>query len=287
MPNAAAELYDHDFLLWTREQSKLLREAAERRVNFPLDWENLAEEIESLGKSLRSELRSRLRTIIEHLLKLEHSAAREPRNGWIETVERTRGEAELLLEENPSLRRELADLVDTMFERFAEIAVNDLIRRTEDRYNGARTLRLHFVEHFTVAGRMRPAESGVLTLQKQGKMRWQYEQPAGKLFVVDGKEIYLYTAWDNRVEKMPLRSTEDMRAPLAFLLGHLDLRKEFRDFRTRSAADGQWLDATAKNERVPYERATAMISGKRVSTSTSETKTGCCATHARRAASSS
>ena len=75
MPNAAAELYDHDFLLWTREQSKLLREAAERRVNFPLDWENLAEEIESLGKSLRSELRSRLRTIIEHLLKLEHSAA--------------------------------------------------------------------------------------------------------------------------------------------------------------------------------------------------------------------
>jgi hypothetical protein len=84
-----------------------------------------------LGKSLRSELRSRLRTIIEHLLKLEHSAAREPRNGWIETVERTRGEAELLLEENPSLRRELADLVDTMFERFAEIAVNDLIRRGE------------------------------------------------------------------------------------------------------------------------------------------------------------
>ena len=131
MPNAAAELYDQDFLLWTREQSKLLREAAERRVNFPLDWENLAEEIESLGKSLRSELRSRLRTIIEHLLKLEHSAAREPRNGWIETVERTRGEAELLLEENPSLRRELADLVDTMFERFAEIAVNDLIRRGE------------------------------------------------------------------------------------------------------------------------------------------------------------
>src|SRR5215207_42459 len=87
MPNAAAELYDQDFLLWTREQSKLLREAAEHRVNFPLDWENLAEEIESLGKSLRSELRSRLRTI-EHLLKLEHSAAREPRNGWIETVER-------------------------------------------------------------------------------------------------------------------------------------------------------------------------------------------------------
>jgi NADH:ubiquinone oxidoreductase subunit D len=118
MPNAAAELYDQDFFLWTQEQSKLLREAAERRVNFPLDWENLAEEIESLGKSQRSELRSRIRTIIEHLLKLEHSA-REPRNGWIETVERTRGDTDLLLGDNPSLRRELPDLVGAMFEKSA------------------------------------------------------------------------------------------------------------------------------------------------------------------------
>jgi hypothetical protein len=88
--SGTAELYDEDFLLWTQQQAKLLREAAERRVNFPLDWENLAEEIESLGKSQRSELRSRLMTIIEHLLKLEYSSAREPRNGWRETVGRTR-----------------------------------------------------------------------------------------------------------------------------------------------------------------------------------------------------
>jgi len=64
MPNAA-ELYDKDFLLWTQEQSRLLRQAAERRVNFPLDWENLAQEIESLGKSQRAELRNRLATVIE------------------------------------------------------------------------------------------------------------------------------------------------------------------------------------------------------------------------------
>jgi hypothetical protein len=131
MPNAAAELYDQDFLLWTQEQSKLLREAAERRVNFPLDWENLAEEIESLGKSLRHELRNRIRTIIEHLLKLQYSTAREPRNGWIETVERTRDDAEVLLEENPSLRREVADLVERTFERVADFTTKDLIRRGE------------------------------------------------------------------------------------------------------------------------------------------------------------
>src|SRR5688572_3622093 len=89
-----AELYDEDFLLWTQEQAKLLREAAARRVNFPLDWENLAEEIESLGRSDRRELRSRITTIIEHLLKLEHSPVHEPREGWLDTVDRSRHEAE-------------------------------------------------------------------------------------------------------------------------------------------------------------------------------------------------
>ena len=130
MPSAA-ELYDQDFLLWTQEQSKLLREAAERRVNFPLDWENLAEEIESLGKSQRSELRSRIGTTIEHLLKLEHSTTREPREGWRETIHQSRREAEFVLEDNPSLRREVADLVDTMFERFAQFPIDELIRRGE------------------------------------------------------------------------------------------------------------------------------------------------------------
>src|SRR3954465_662108 len=91
--SGTAELYDEDFLLWTQEQAKLLREAAGRRVNFPLDWENLAEEIESLGKSQSSELPSRLPPIIEHLLKLDYSNAREPRNAWRETVGRTRHDA--------------------------------------------------------------------------------------------------------------------------------------------------------------------------------------------------
>jgi hypothetical protein len=130
MPQTA-ELYDEDFLLWTQEQARLLRQAAERRVNFPLDWENLAEEIESLGKSQRSELRNRIGTIIEHLLKLEHSIAREPCDGWRETVHRSRREAELLLEDNPSLSQEVAALADMMFSRFARFPIDDLIRRGE------------------------------------------------------------------------------------------------------------------------------------------------------------
>jgi outer membrane lipoprotein carrier protein len=131
--------------------------------------------------------------------------------------------------------------------------------RVQDRYNGARTLAVEFVEHYAYRGRGRPPESGTLTLRKQGKMRWDYKQPAGKLFISDGKTVYLYTSGDNRVEKIPIRDTEDMRAPLAFLLGHLDLKKEFREFTAHPGEGGMWLDASAKNDRVPYERVEMLV----------------------------
>ncbi len=134
-----------------------------------------------------------------------------------------------------------------------------LIRQVEDRYNGARTLSVGFVEHYAYQGRGRPPEAGILTLRKQGKMRWEYTQPAGKLFISDGKTVYLYTSGDNRVEKIPIRDTEDMRAPLAFLLGHLDLKEEFRDFTTHPGEAGTWLEASAKSERVPYERVEMLV----------------------------
>jgi hypothetical protein len=65
---------------WAEAQAEGLRRAAEAGSNLPLDWYNLAEEIESLGRSQRRELRSRLATIIEHLLKLQFSPAMEPRD---------------------------------------------------------------------------------------------------------------------------------------------------------------------------------------------------------------
>ena len=76
MPKGA-ELYDDDFFLWTQEQAAALRRAKES--NLRLDWENLAEEIESLGKSDRRQLRSQIRRILRHLFKLEASPASEPR----------------------------------------------------------------------------------------------------------------------------------------------------------------------------------------------------------------
>ena len=112
-------LYEQDFVRWTEAQAAVLRRAAETKSNLPLDWLNLAEEVESLGRSQRRELRSRLATIIEHLLKLEYSPATEPRLGWIETIGRERREIERLLEDSPSLRGELEQALAAEWQRTA------------------------------------------------------------------------------------------------------------------------------------------------------------------------
>ncbi len=141
----------------------------------------------------------------------------------------------------------------------ASNSTDQLIQRVENRYNDARTLSVKFVESYSIQGHPRRPESGTLTLRKQGKMRWDYARPEGKLFISDGKNVFLYTAWDNRVEKVPLKNTEDMRAPLAFLLGRLDMKKEFRAFHAWEGDGGTWLEASAANNRVPYQKIDMLI----------------------------
>src|SRR5689334_14675408 len=83
-------VYDLDFFLWTKEQAGALRRC--KASNLPLDWENLAEEIESLGISQRTALNSQLRRILHHLFKLEASPAADPRAGWRATIRDARAE---------------------------------------------------------------------------------------------------------------------------------------------------------------------------------------------------
>lgn len=103
--------YEEDLYLWSQQQAHALREAAARGVNLPIDWENVAEEIESLGRRDRTGIVSRLETVIIHLLKLEHSSQTDPRRGWIVTVQRDRRVLGKLLRDSPSLRARLDDLV--------------------------------------------------------------------------------------------------------------------------------------------------------------------------------
>ena len=130
MPDKSS-LYEQDFMRWAEAQGEGLRRAAEAGSNLPLDWYNLAEEIESLGRSQSRELRRRLANIVEHLLKLQFSPAIEPRAGWIETIGRERREIEDLLADSPSLRHELKSLVAFAMQRTAPFVADILIRRGE------------------------------------------------------------------------------------------------------------------------------------------------------------
>ena len=68
-----------------------------------------------------------------------------------------------------------------------DIALSIVLDGLEMRYNRAKTLQVSFEESYMGSGRPRRAESGELSLRKPGKMRWEYSQPAGKLFLSDGK----------------------------------------------------------------------------------------------------
>jgi Domain of unknown function DUF29 len=105
--------YDTDIYAWSQRQGGLLRRLAtgERVNDADLDWPNIAEEIETVGRSERAAVASQIATIIEHLIKLQASPASEPRAGWMMTIDRSRIEIERLLEDSPSLRREVSAIV--------------------------------------------------------------------------------------------------------------------------------------------------------------------------------
>lgn len=94
-------------------------------------------------------------------------------------------------------------------------------------YNHLHSLEAEFTELYRGSGIER-TESGTLWLKKPGKMRWEYRSPRDKLFVSDGKDAWFYVPSDRQARKTPARKLEDIRSPLAFLLGKTKLEKELR-----------------------------------------------------------
>lgn len=129
-----------------------------------------------------------------------------------------------------------------------------VLRGIEERYNRARTLEVSFEQSYRGQGRAWKPERGKLWLRKPGKMRWEYSEPAGKLFVTDGRFAWLYTPATGEVERTRLKETEDLRAPLAFLLGRLDFNRDFRRFVWRREGEDYWVVAEPRSDRLVYSR---------------------------------
>jgi outer membrane lipoprotein carrier protein len=142
----------------------------------------------------------------------------------------------------------------------ADRHLDDLLKQVEGRYNRAKTLEVLFTEQYTRPGQMGRTERGRLMLRKPGRMRWDYNQPAGKQFVSDGKYLYLYTPDDHKAQRMKLQETEDMRAPLAFLLGKLNFDKEFKNIQGKSEGFDTRITAEPKSDNLPYSAVEFVVS---------------------------
>lgn len=94
-----SELYDQDYWTWTKRQAEALR----RRSGNELDWDRLAQELESLGASEERELRARFVVLLAHLLKWAHQPERRSRS-WENTIANQRDEIADHLARNPGLK---------------------------------------------------------------------------------------------------------------------------------------------------------------------------------------
>ncbi len=103
--------------------------------------------------------------------------------------------------------------------------VKSVAAAVDAHYNHLRTLEAEFTELYRGAGVER-TESGTLWLKKPGKMRWEYRSPREKLFVSDGRDAWFYVPSDRQARKTAAKKLEDIRSPLAFLLGKTKLEKE-------------------------------------------------------------
>jgi outer membrane lipoprotein carrier protein len=95
----------------------------------------------------------------------------------------------------------------------------------ESRYHQARTLRAVFYEKYTDGNGGGTAESGTLYFSRPDRMRWDYESPRSKMFLVDGTNVWYYVPDDHVVSRARIKQSSDWRTPIAFLAGKMDLGK--------------------------------------------------------------
>jgi hypothetical protein len=103
--------YEDDFYAWTQHQAEVVRTMPVSDNRF--DREHLAEEIEDLGKSERDAVRSQIRRIIEHFLKLTYSPAQAPRFDWMHSISDARAALEDKM--SPTLRRDVEATLERLY----------------------------------------------------------------------------------------------------------------------------------------------------------------------------
>src|SRR5271168_1938419 len=103
--------------------------------------------------------------------------------------------------------------------------VHSVVRALERRYQHAATLRAVFFERYTDGNGSVAAESGTVYFSHPGRMRWEYESPEPKLFLVDGTNVWFYVPADRTASRAKMKESSDWRTPIALLVGKADLSR--------------------------------------------------------------
>ncbi len=126
------------------------------------------------------------------------------------------------------------------FQRASDESVaNELIKQIESRYGRMRGLAAEFEQTYSAQGQRARRERGRLVLQRPKRMRWEYDPKPGKLFIVNGRDVWLYIPADREATHADLSNVSDARFPFLFLLGQTNLRREFRSITLAEQSSAQ------------------------------------------------
>ena len=154
----ADDLYDQDFYLWTKAQAEALR--AHGRGSNMLDYENLAEEIESLGSSERAKCASWTLRILQHLYELHGTANPQVTGHWRGEIQTFRADLGFVL--TRSIRNGLEDELETLHHKAAKVATSKMSQFEPD-------VRIDPRLRWSLAEVLGEADDPLLTFEGQGR----------------------------------------------------------------------------------------------------------------------
>ena len=141
-------------------------------------------------------------------------------------------------------------------------AAHSLARKVDRHYNQLHSLQAGFTESYEGLG-IRRSESGTLQLLTPGRMKWEYNSPAGKLCLMDGRYAWFYSRGDSQVQRIPASQLDDLRSPLRFLLGHTKLEKELDNLALAAGSGGLFtLTGQPKGQEKRVARLTLTVTAE-------------------------
>jgi outer membrane lipoprotein carrier protein len=133
--------------------------------------------------------------------------------------------------------------------RAAPKTAKDVARAFERHYQRTKSMAGLFLEKYTSGGSGIVVESGKVYFEKPGRMRWDYDSPEKKMFLVDGKNVWYYVPADHTASRTSVKQSTDWRTPLALLAGKAKLE--------RLCGSLTLANAAAANGADPEERPSA------------------------------